>query len=52
MYRATAVVSCVMCAWYSRSADAPWSRHAGVVHTETLRPGHAVFERDLREDNR
>jgi hypothetical protein len=37
-------VRCTTCGWSSTSRDAAWTRHAGKVHAEILKPGHVVTE--------
>jgi len=43
-------VECVTCGWFNESYDAPWTRHAGVVHSTMLCVGHEVVE--VKDDNK
>lgn len=39
-------VTCFTCGWFNESLDKSWTRHAGVVHSTMLRPGHDVIGTD------
>lgn len=43
-------VECLTCGWSNRSADYPWTKHAGEVHTKVLKPGHILKSEEPEED--